>query len=212
MGELPACLLVRTMYSMYYSLSGSEGKKLSKGTEFQFFLTLVFLLGFPVTLTTADTHSVEKENYKSKVVRRKEEDRAVRKGRRVDDGEEMDITEEEEKEEDGLSLDRVMTSIDDHDSEEEEEEDGKVKEVELDWDMLLTRVLSQYTTCKINVIYELIIPGEEGKKELGDQRRFSDPVLKILANCLHLLKTYVVYEVFYICIYSKELCHSSYDL
>ena len=187
--------------SMYYSLSGSEGKKLSKGTEFQFFLTLVFLLEFP---TTANSHSVEREN--SSV--RKEEGRAEG---RVKDGEEMDSMEEEEKEEDGLSLDREMTSIDDHDSEEgEEEEDGKVKEVELDWDMLLTRVLSQYTICKINVICELIIPGEEGKKELGDQRRFSDPVLKILTNCLHLLKTYIVYEVCYIV--RSCVIHSTYDL
>ena len=191
--------------SMYYSLSGSEGKKLSKGTEFQFFLTLVFLLGFP---TTANSHSVEKENSKSKS-KRKEEERAVRKECRVEDGEEVDSTEEEEKE-DGLSLDREMTSIDDHDSEEEEEEDGKVKKVELDWDMLLTRVLSQYTLCKINVICELIILGEEGKKELRDQRRFSDPVLKILTNCLHLLKTYIVYEVCYIV--RSCVIYSPYDL
>lgn len=114
---------------------------MSKGTEFQFFLTLVFLLGFP---TTANSHSVERENSKSKSIR-KEEERTVRKEGRVEDGEEVDSMEEEEKE-DGLSLDREMTSTDDHDSEEEEEEeDGKVKEVELDWDMLLIRVLSQYT-------------------------------------------------------------------
>lgn len=129
---------------------------MSKGTEFQFFLTLVFLLGFPVTLTTADSHSVEKENSKSKSVRKGKEG-AVRKGRGVEDGEEMDSVEEEEKEEDGLSLDREMTSIDDHDSEEgeeeegeeKEEEDGKEKEFKLDWDVLLARVLSQCTACKI---------------------------------------------------------------
>lgn len=46
------------------------------------------------------------------------------------------------------------------------------------------------------------------KKELRDQTRFSDPFLKILADCLHLLKTYVVYEVLLYLYLPGELCYT----
>lgn len=166
MGELPVYLLALCIY-VVLSLSGSEGKKLSKEIEFQFFLTLIFLLGFPVPPRTADSHSVEKENSKSKVIRKKEE-RAIRKRR----GEKMDSMEEEGKEEYSLSLDGEMMSINDHESkerdeeeeeekeeeeEEVEEEDGTQKEVEVDWDMLLARVLSQYTVSNITLKFMTLL-------------------------------------------------------
>ena len=124
-----------------------------------------------------------------------EEEEEAEEGEVEEEGEEGDVEEEVVSDGvevvDGVKMDQGV-SEDEREGEElvgagetdteKEEEEGKERDVGLNWEVMVARVVEG---------------GEEelSENEERDNRRFSNSVLKVLISCLHLLRVHTVYQV-----------------
>ena len=142
-----------------------ELKKLSKAIEFNFFMKMLWIIGFPLPATSASG--------KRECVRESGRKRVKIDSTEMEEG-------SDESCEDGemwggeVGVEEEGEEVAKEDEEEEEEEEEE-KDAEIDWEVLLVRIDS--------------VP------ETRDDATIKEPELEVLKTCLHLLRVHNVYQV-----------------